>query len=182
MKVTALSIPDVLLIEPKIFKDKRGYFFESFNLKIFEKKTGLAPVFVQDNHSKSNKRILRGLHYQLPPKAQSKLIRVISGKIYDIAVDIRKKSPFFGKWIGETLSDKNKKQIWIPEGFAHGFLVLSDEAEIIYKTTEYYYPKYERLILWNDQQLNIKLPFEGIQPIVSKKDKKGKSFCDAEYF
>ena len=142
MKVTALSIPDILLIEPKVFRDDRGFFFESFNQADFEKETNLSPTFVQENHSRSNKGVLRGLHYQLPPKAQDKLLRVVNGEIFDVVVDIRKESSTFGKWIGEILTDKNKKQIWIPKGFAHGFLVISDSAEVAYKTTDYWYPKY----------------------------------------
>ena len=173
MKVTALSIPDILLIEPKVFRDDRGFFFESFNQSSFEKETNLAPIFVQENHSKSIKGTLRGLHYQLPPKAQDKLVRVLRGEIYDVAVDIRKGSSTFGKWVGEKLSEKNKKQIWIPKGFAHGFLVLSEIAEVIYKTTDYYAPQYERCIRWDDPKLSIDWSLNGIKPILSSKDREG---------
>ena len=182
MKVTALSIPDLLLIEPKVYEDNRGFFFESFNQADFKKETNLSPTFVQENHSKSNKGVLRGLHYQLPPKAQDKLVRVVNGEIFDVVVDIRKGSSTFGKWIGEILTDKNKKQIWIPKGFAHGFFVVSESAEIIYKTTEEYAPKYERCIIWNDQQLNINWRLKGVKPILSDKDKKGLLFNNSEIF
>jgi len=155
MKVTPLSISDVLLIEPEVFGDDRGFFFESFNQAQFEKATGLKVNFVQDNHSKSVKGVFRGLHYQLPPKAQGKLVRVIQGEVFDVVVDIRKSSPTFGKWVGEILSSDNKKQLWIPEGFAHGFLTLSDTAEFLYKTTNFYSKDYEVCVLWNDESLNI---------------------------
>ena len=182
MKVRSLSIPDILLIEPKVFRDERGFFFESFNQEDFEKETNLSPLFVQENHSRSIKGVLRGLHYQLPPKAQDKLLRVVKGEIFDIVVDIRKGSSSFGKWLGETLSEKNKTQIWIPKGFAHGFLVVSESAEIIYKTTEEYAPKYERCIIWNDQRLNINWNLKGVKPILSDKDKKGLLFNNSEIF
>ena len=181
MKVTALSIPDLLLIEPKVYEDNRGFFFESFNQADFEKGTNLSPIFVQENHSRSIKGVLRGLHYQLPPKAQDKLLRVIKGEIFDVVVDIRKGSSTFGKWLGETLSEKNKKQIWIPKGFAHGFLVVSESAEIIYKTTEEYALQYERCIIWNDPKLNIDWGLKG-EPILSNKDKKGELINNAEIF
>ena len=180
MKVRPLSIPDILLIEPEVFKDDRGFFFESFNQADFEKETNLSPTFVQENHSRSNKGVLRGLHYQLPPKAQDKLLRVVKGEIFDIAVDIRKGSSTFGKWLGETLSEKNEKQIWIPKGFAHGFLVVSESAEVVYKTTEEYAPKYERCIFWNDPELSINWHLNGINPILSNKDKKGVLITNAE--
>ena len=173
MKVRPLSIPDILLIEPKVFSDERGFFFESFNQADFEKRTNLSPIIVQENHSKSIKGTLRGLHYQLPPKAQDKLVRVVRGEIYDVAVDIRKGSSTFGKWVGEKLSEKNKKQIWIPKGFAHGFLVLSEIAEVIYKTTDYYAPQYECCIRWDDPKLNIDWNLKGLNLLLSKKDKKG---------
>jgi len=182
MKVTALSIPDVLLIEPKVFRDDRGFFFESFNQTEFEKETNLAPIFVQENHSKSTKGVLRGLHYQLPPKPQDKLLRVVKGEIFDVVVDIRKKSSTFGHWSGEILSDNNKKQIWIPKGFAHGFVVLSENAEVVYKTTDYYAPDYQRCILWNDPQLNIDWGLMGIKPRLSNKDKKGELLHNSEFF
>ena len=181
MKVRPLSIPDILLIEPKVFRDERGFFFESFNQADFEKGTNHSPIFVQENHSKSIKGVLRGLHYQLSPKAQDKLLRVVKGEIFDVVVDIRKGSSTFGKWLGETLSEKNKKQIWIPKGFAHGFLVVSESAEIIYKTTEEYALQYERCIMWNDPKLNIDWGLKG-EPILSNKDKKGEFINNAEIF
>ena len=182
MKVTALSIPDVLLIEPKVFRDNRGFFFESFNQEDFEKETNLAPIFVQENHSKSTKGVLRGLHYQLPPKPQDKLVKVVRGEIFDVVVDIREKSSTFGHWTGEILSANNKKQIWIPKGFAHGFFVLSENAEVVYKTTDYYAPDYQRCILWNDPQLNIDWGLMGIKPRLSNKDKKGELLNNSEIF
>ena len=180
MKVRPLSIPDILLIEPKVFRDDRGFFFESFNQADFEKETNLSPIFVQENHSRSNKGVLRGLHYQLPPKAQDKLLRVVNGEIFDVAVDIRKGSSTFGKWIGEILTDKSKKQIWIPKGFAHGFVVISESAEIVYKTTEEYAPIYERCIRWDDPKLNIDWNLKGLNPLLSNKDKQGVLLQDAE--
>jgi len=181
MKVRPLSIPDILLIEPKIFRDERGFFFESFNQADFEKGTNLSPIFVQENHSRSINGTLRGLHYQLPPKAQDKLIRVVNGEIFDVAVDIRKGSSTFGKWIGEILTDTNNKQIWIPKGFAHGFVVLSEIAEMIYKTTDYYAPQYERCIRWDDPKLNIDWGLKE-EPILSNKDKKGELINNVEIF
>ena len=175
MKVTPLAIPDVLLIEPKVFGDERGFFFESFNQKVFKEATGLDIHFVQDNHSKSAQNVLRGLHYQLPPRAQGKLVRVIAGEVFDVAVDIRKGSPTFGQWVGEVLSGENKRQMWIPPGLAHGFLVLSGSAEFLYKTTDYYAPEYERCILWNDPDLAIAWPLEGV-PVLSVKDSSGVPF------
>ena len=182
MKVRPLSIPDILLIEPKVFSDERGFFFESFNQADFEKGTNLSPVFVQENHSRSIKGVLRGLHYQLPPKAQDKLVRVVKGEIFDVVVDIRKGSSTFGKWVGETLSGKNKTQIWIPQGFAHGFLVLSEIAEVIYKTTDYYAPQYERCIRWDDPKLSIDWNLNEESLLLSKKDKKGELFKNSEFF
>ena len=182
MKVTALSIPDILLIEPKVYKDNRGFFFESFNQATFEKETNLSPTFVQENHSRSNKGVLRGLHYQLPPKAQDKIVRVVNGEIFDVVVDIRKGSSTFGKWIGEILTDKNKKQIWIPKGFAHGFVVLSEIAEVIYKTTDYYAPQYERCIRWDDPKLSIDWNLNEENLFLSKKDKKGELFKNSIVF
>ena len=175
MKATPLKIPDVILIEPKIFGDERGYFFESFNQTAFNQAIGYEVQFVQDNHSKSQKGVLRGLHYQLPPKAQGKLVRVIQGEVFDVAVDIRKDSPTFREWVGEILSAENKKQLWIPEGFAHGFVTLSDTAEFLYKTTDYYAPEYERCILWSHQEIGIEWPIS--HPILSEKDSQG-----SEYF
>lgn len=170
MKITETEIPDVKIIEPTIFEDERGFFFESFNHNKFEQAVGHSVNFVQDNHSKSTKGVLRGLHYQIPPQAQAKLVRVVQGKVFDVAVDIRKNSQTLGKWVGVTLSAKNKKQLWIPEGFAHGFLTLSDTAEFLYKTSDYYKPSLERCICWNDSTLNIKWPISS-NPLVSIKDK-----------
>ncbi len=181
MKATPLAIPDVILFEPKVFGDDRGFFFESFNLKVFEEATGYAPIFVQDNHSKSVRGVLRGLHYQLPPKAQGKLVRVVQGEVFDVAVDIRKSSPTFGKWVGEVLSAENKKQLWIPEGFAHGFVTLSETAEFLYKTTDYYAPEFERSIVWNDHEIGINWEFSGT-PQLSGKDAVALSITDAEVF
>ena len=169
MKVTDTKIPDVKIIEPTVFEDERGYFFESFNHKKFEEAIGREVSFVQDNHSKSVKGVLRGLHYQLPPHAQGKLVRVVQGEVFDVAVDIRKSSPTFGQWVAEVLSAGNKKQLWIPEGFAHGFLTLSDTAEFLYKTTDYYAKECERSIRWNDQTLRIEWPPMKV-PILSEKD------------
>lgn len=180
MKVTPLAIPDVLLIEPKVFGDERGFFFESFNQRRFEEAIGRPVQFVQDNHSRSVKHVLRGLHYQIQ-QAQGKLVRVVQGEVFDVAVDIRKSSPTFGQWVGAILSAENKQQLWIPEGFAHGFVVLSDTAEFLYKTTDYYAPAYERCILWNDATLQIQWP-AGVQPILSAKDAQGTAFAEAEVF
>jgi dTDP-4-dehydrorhamnose 3,5-epimerase len=177
MIITSTTIPDVLLIEPKVFGDDRGFFFESFNLKAFKEATGLDVEFVQDNHSKSARGVLRGLHYQLPPKSQGKLVRVVQGEVFDVAVDIRKSSPTFGRWVGDILTAENKKQLWIPQGFAHGFVTLSDTAEFLYKTTDYYAPEYERCIRWNDPTLGIAWPLDG-QPLVSAKDASGTVFLE----
>ena len=168
MIVTATAIPDVLLIEPKVFGDERGFFFESFNACAFAQATGLDLAFVQDNHSKSAKNVLRGLHYQLPPKAQGKLVRVVHGEVFDVAVDLRKGSKTFGRWIGQILSAQNKQQLWIPPGFAHGFLTLSETAEFLYKTTDYYSPAQERCLLWNDPALGIEWPLEGVAKLAAK--------------
>lgn len=176
MKATPLAIPDVFIIEPQVFGDERGFFFESFNHAKFEAAIGRKVSFVQDNHSKSVKGVLRGLHYQ-DPKPQGKLVRVTQGEVFDVAVDIRKDSPTYGKWVGEVLSADNKKQLWIPEGLAHGFLVLSDTAEFLYKTTDYYAPEYERCTLWNDPDLGIKWPVHGL-PKLSPKDQNGLPFCN----
>jgi dTDP-4-dehydrorhamnose 3,5-epimerase len=180
MKYTALNIPDVLLIEPEVFCDDRGFFFESFNQKNFEEAVGQKINFVQDNHSKSVKGILRGLHYQLPPKTQGKLVRVIQGSVFDVAVDIRKSSPTFGKWVGEIISAENKKQMWIPGGFAHGFVTLSDTAEFLYKTTNFYSKDYECVLSWNDNNIAIKWPIKNI--LMSARDKLGQSLKDAICF
>jgi dTDP-4-dehydrorhamnose 3,5-epimerase len=179
--VTHLSIPDVLLIEPHVFEDSRGFFFESFREDVFKKETSLDVSFVQDNHSKSSQGVLRGLHYQLPPHAQGKLVRVIRGEVLDIAVDIRESSPTCGQYIAEILSSDNKKQLYIPEGFAHGFLTLSDTSEFLYKTTDFYHPESERCILWNDATLNIKWP-ENLKIELSPKDLLGQSFKSSELF
>jgi len=172
MKTISSTIPGVILLEPKVFCDSRGYLFESFNQKTFEEAIGLSPRFVQENHSKSIKGVLRGLHYQLPPKAQGKLVRVIHGEIFDAVVDIRKDSPTFGQWLGEMISADNKKQLWIPPGFAHGFLTLSETAEILYKATDFYAPECERCIAWNDPDIGIEWPLQS-QPITSERDQCG---------
>ena len=169
MKVTPAAIPDVFILEPKVFGDERGFFFERFNRQAFREATGLDVDFVQDNHSKSAKNVLRGLHYQLPPKAQGKLVRVVQGEVFDVAVDLRKGSKSFGKCVGETLSAENKRQMWIPPGFAHGFLTLSDTAEFLYKTTDYYAPECERCIRWDDPAIGIAWPLDGV-PSLSAKD------------
>ena len=179
MRATPTAIPDVLIIEPKVFGDERGFFFESFNACAFAQATGLDVAFVQDNHSKSAKSVLRGLHYQLPPKAQGKLVRVVQGEVFDVAVDLRKGSKTFGHWVGQILSAQNKQQLWIPTGLAHGFLTLSDSAEFLYKTTDYYSPEHERSLLWNDQALAIDWPLDG-SPILAAKDAAAKPFAEAE--
>ena len=180
MKVIETKIPGLLIIEPRVFGDERGFFFESFNEKAFAEATGAAPNFVQDNHSKSAKGVLRGLHYQLPTKAQGKLVRVVQGEVFDVAVDIRKDSPTYGQWVGEVLSADNKKQLWIPPGFAHGFLTLSDTAEFLYKTTDYWSPEHERAIVWNDETLDIQWPLSGMQPTLAAKDAAAVAFNVAE--
>jgi dTDP-4-dehydrorhamnose 3,5-epimerase len=168
MKATPQSIPEVILFEPKVFGDERGFFFESFNHARFEEAVGRPVRFVQDNHSKSTKGVLRGLHYQVQ-QAQGKLVRVVQGEVFDVAVDIRRSSPTFGKWVGAHLTAENKHQLWVPEGFAHGFVVLSDSAEFLYKTTDYYAPAHERSILWNDPDLRIQWPISS-DPTLSSKD------------
>ena len=180
MKATRLTIPDVVLLEPKVFGDDRGFFFESFNQQRFEEAIGRTIDFVQDNHSRSAKGVLRGLHYQIQ-QPQGKLVRVTQAEVFDVAVDLRKSSATFGKWVGAMLSAENKHQLWIPEGFAHGFVVLSHTADFLYKTSDYYAPEHERCILWNDAKLNIIWPM-AIQPILSTKDMQGKSFEEAEVF
>ena len=169
MIVTPTAISDVLLIEPKVFGDERGFFFESFNARAFEQATGLDVTFVQDNHSKSAKNVLRGLHYQMPPKAQGKLVRVVQGEVFDVAVNLRRGSKTFGRWVGQTLSAQNKQQLWIPPGFAHGFLTLSESAEFLYKTTDYYSPEHERSLLWCDPELEIHWPID-VEPTLAAKD------------
>lgn len=180
MKATRLAIPDVILFEPQVFGDDRGFFFESFNHAEFEACIGRNIRFVQDNHSLSVKNVLRGLHYQIQ-QPQGKLVRVIAGEVFDVAVDLRRTSLTFGKWVAANLSADNKKQLWIPEGFAHGFLVLSDKAEVLYKTTDYYAPKFERSILWNDPFLGISWSIES-EPKLSEKDKKALLLSQAEHF
>ena len=180
MKTTSLAIPDVMLIEPKVFGDDRGFFFESFNQANFEAAIGRQATFVQDNHSRSAKNVLRGLHYQIQ-QPQGKLVRVVQGEVFDVAVDLRKASSTFGQWVGEILSAENKRQLWVPEGFAHGFVVLSETAQFLYKTTNYYAPEYERSIAWNDPAIAIRWPIDG-QPVLSAKDQQGKSLADAEHF
>ena len=180
MNVIPTAIPDVLILEPKVFGDQRGFFFESFNAREFEQLTGLKREFVQDNHSRSARNVLRGLHYQIR-NPQGKLVRVVSGEVFDVAVDIRKGSPTFGHWAGALLSADNKRQMWVPEGFAHGFVVLSESAEFLYKTTDYWYPEHERCIIWNDPQLAIEWPIDG-EPLLAKKDADGTLLADAECF
>ena len=170
MKVTPLAIPDVLLIEPRVFGDARGFFFESFNQRAFNEATGLDVHFVQDNHSRSVRHVLRGLHYQLPPYAQGKLVRAVVGEVFDVAVDLRPDSPTQGRWVGALLSAENKHQMWVPPGFAHGFLVMSEAAEFLYKTTDYYVPEHERSIRWDDSDLAIAWPLAGAIPQLSGKD------------
>lgn len=178
--VTPTSIPDVLILEPKVFGDSRGFFFESFNAQDFAQATGLDMSFVQDNHSRSAKGVLRGLHYQLQ-QAQGKLVRVVRGAVFDVAVDIRKSSPTFGQWVGCELSEDNHRQFWVPPGFAHGFVVLSETADFLYKTTDYYAPAHERCIAWNDPAIGITWP-QGFTPQLSAKDQAGKNLAEAECF
>lgn len=178
MNVIETAIPDVLILEPKVFGDERGFFFESFNHKVFTEATGLDVSFVQDNHSRSAKGVLRGLHYQVT-QPQGKLVRVVRGTVFDVAVDIRPASPHFGKWVGVELSEENQRQFWVPPGFAHGFLVLSDSADFLYKTTDYYAPQFERCIAWNDPDLAIAWP-GGVTPVLSAKDQLGKRLSEAE--
>jgi dTDP-4-dehydrorhamnose 3,5-epimerase len=180
MKIIRTEIPDVLILEPKVFGDERGFFFESFNERLWKEATGLDVKFVQDNHSKSAGGVLRGLHYQIK-FPQGKLVRVISGEVYDVAVDIRKSSPTFGNVEAVYLSAANRRQLWIPAGFAHGFLVVSESAEFLYKTTDYYAPEYDRCIIWNDPDLKINWPLKG-EPVLSAKDAKGVLFKNAEVF
>lgn len=180
MQIQTTSIPDVLIIEPKSFGDERGFFYESFNQRRFTELTGVTANFVQDNHSKSAKNVLRGLHYQIQ-QAQGKLVRVVSGEVFDVAVDLRKSSLTFGNWVGVTLSAANKRQLWIPEGFAHGFVVTSESAEFLYKTTDYWAPEYERSISWDDPAIGIEWP-AGLAPILSGKDQLGTLLADAQVF
>lgn len=181
MKVAPTAIPDVLVIEPKVFGDARGFFYESFNGKAFDEAVGRHVEFVQDNHSRSAKGVLRGLHYQLA-QTQGKLVRVARGAVFDVAVDIRRSSSTFGQWVGVELTEDNHKQLWVPEGFAHGFLVLSESADFLYKTTDYYAPTHERAIRWDDKAIGIRWPDIGIAPILSSKDLAGHSMDQAELF
>ncbi|GLR14211.1 dTDP-4-dehydrorhamnose 3,5-epimerase [Chitinimonas prasina] len=180
MQAIRTALPDVVILEPKVFGDERGFFYESFNARLFRELTGSDVEFVQDNHSKSVRGVLRGLHYQLQ-QAQGKLVRVASGEVLDVAVDIRKSSPTFGQWVGVRLSAENKRQLWVPAGFAHGFVVLSETAEFLYKTTDYYAPAHERCIAWNDPALAIDWEFDG-EPQLSGKDQQGKLLADADLF
>ncbi len=178
MKITPCTIADVLLLEPKVFGDERGFFFESFNQRAFNRATGLDLNFVQDNHSRSARNVLRGLHYQAV-QPQGKLVRVVAGEVFDVAVDIRRGSPTYGRWAGELLSATNRRQLWVPPGLAHGFLVLSDSAEFLYKTTDYYAPEHERCIAWDDATLKIDWPLDGRVPVLSMKDQAGLAFVNA---
>lgn len=180
MKVTRLAIPEVILIEPKVFGDERGFFMESFNQAQFEAAVGVQHQFVQDNHSRSTRGVLRGLHYQIR-QAQGKLVRVVRGCVFDVAVDMRRSSPNFGRWVGVELSEGNHRQLWVPPGFAHGFVVLSDSADFLYKTTEYYAPQYERSVAWNDPRIGIEWPFSG-EVILSEKDRAAPLLGQAESF
>lgn len=180
MNVIPTAIPDVLVLEPKVFGDARGFFFESYNRRVFQEATGFNVDFVQDNHSRSALGVLRGLHYQIQ-QPQGKLVRVVAGAVFDVAVDIRASSPTFGQWVGEELSADNKRMMWVPPGFAHGFLVLSETAEFVYKTTDYYAPAFECIIAWNDPQLAIVWPTESA-PLLSPKDLAGVRLQDAEVF
>lgn len=181
MKVTPTAIPDVLMLEPKVFGDTRGFFMESFNQKAFDEAIGKHVDFVQDNHSRSTKGVLRGLHYQVR-QPQGKLVRCVRGAVFDVAVDIRKSSPTFGNWVGVELTEENRRQLWVPVGFAHGFLVLTDTAEFLYKTSDYYAPEHERCIAWNDVTLKIKWPDIAAAPQLSKKDAEGLAFESASHF
>lgn len=182
MKVTSTAIPGVLILEPKVFGDERGFFMESFNQKAFDEAVGRHVDFVQDNHSRSAKGVLRGLHYQLPPHAQGKLVRVTSGCVFDVAVDVRRSSPTFGKWVGVELSAANHRQLWLPEGMAHGFLVLSESADFLYKTTDYYAPQAEGALRWDDPQIAIAWPEAGTPMQLSAKDQDAPFFADARLF
>lgn len=180
MKVIPTALPDVLIIEPKVFGDERGFFFESFNRRQFAELTGRDVDFVQDNHSRSAKNVLRGLHYQIQ-NPQGKLVRVVQGAVYDVAVDIRRSSPTFGRYAAVELSAENKRMLWIPEGYAHGFVVLSDSAEFVYKTTDYWAPEFERSVAWNDPAIGIQWPIHG-EPALSEKDRLGKPLAEAEHY
>jgi dTDP-4-dehydrorhamnose 3,5-epimerase len=178
MNARRLALPEVMVLEPGVFGDERGFFLESYNRMVFLAATGVEADFVQDNHSRSGRGVLRGLHYQLPPKAQGKLVRVTSGSVFDVAVDIRRASPTFGRWVGECLSAENHRQMWIPAGFAHGFLVLSDVADFLYKATAYYSPEHERVVAWDDPDVAIEWPLQGLVPIVSPRDRQSPRLRD----
>lgn len=181
MKVTATALPEVLIIEPKVFGDARGFFFESFNQRAFNEATGLQVSFVQDNHSRSGKGVLRGLHYQIQ-QPQGKLVRVVRGSVFDVAVDVRKSSPNFGRWVGVELTEENHRQLWVPPGFAHGFLVTSDSADFLYKTTDYYAPDFERCVGWDDPAIGVVWPLAGMEPNLSAKDRSGSLLANAQVF
>ncbi|WP_399685191.1 dTDP-4-dehydrorhamnose 3,5-epimerase [Xenophilus sp.] len=181
MKVTPTAIPEVLILEPKVFGDERGFFMESFNQKVFDEAVGYHVDFVQDNHSRSSRGVLRGLHYQIQ-QPQGKLVRCVLGGVFDVAVDVRRGSPTFGKWVGVELTEDNHRQLWIPAGFAHGFLVTSDSADFLYKTTDYYAPAHERCILWSDAAIGIQWPVPVSHPQVSAKDAAGKPLAEADLF
>jgi dTDP-4-dehydrorhamnose 3,5-epimerase len=178
--VTATALPEVKLIEPKVFGDARGFFLESFNEREFAQKVGVDARFVQDNHSRSAKGVLRGMHYQIQ-HAQGKLVRVVAGEVFDAVVDVRRRSPNFGKWVGFRLSAENHRQLWVPEGFAHGFLVLSETADFLYKTTDYWYPEHERCLAWDDPQVGVQWPIEG-EPVMAEKDRAGKGLSDIDAY
>lgn len=182
MKVTPTSLPEVLIVEPKVFGDARGFFTESWNEAVFNKAVGYDVRFVQDNHSRSARGVLRGLHYQLPPHAQGKLVRVVSGAVFDVAVDMRRSSPNFGRWGGVELSADNHKQLWIPPGFAHGFLVLSETADFLYKTTDTYAPQAEGCVRWDDPAIGVQWPATGVAPLLAEKDAKAPLLAEAKYF
>ena len=181
MQATRLAIPDVVLIEPKKFGDARGFFFESFNQRAFNEATGTDHDFVQDNHSRSARGVLRGIHYQVQ-QAQGKLVRVARGAVFDVAVDLRRSSPRFGQWVGMELSEENQRQMWVPPGFGHGFLVLSESADFLYKTTDYYAPEHERCIAWDDPTVAIRWPDIGMAPLLSAKDQQGQALGNAEVY
>jgi dTDP-4-dehydrorhamnose 3,5-epimerase len=182
VKFLATPLDGLLVIEPTVFGDERGFFMESFNARAFREAAGCADAFVQDNHSRSRRGVLRGLHYQLPPAAQGKLVRVVAGAVFDVAVDARRSSPTFGRWFGIELSAGNRRQLWLPAGFAHGFLVLTDSAEVLYKATAYYAPERERSIAWNDPAIGIAWPLHGVEPTLSDRDRQAAALNDAEVF
>lgn len=181
MKVIATSIPDLLVLEPRVFSDSRGFFLESWNERSFREATGVTLPFVQDNHSRSARGVLRGLHYQLQ-QPQGRLVRVVRGSVFDVAVDLRRSSPSFGRWHGMELSEENHRQLWIPPGFGHGFLVTSESADFLYKATDYYAPRHEHCVLWNDRALAIEWPIAGLTPLLSDKDRQGRTLAEAEVF